>query len=91
VHLDVTGISSEFSSYTSFPHTSKETIQTTDGTAQPIKGVGTVQCTPLITLSLVLCVPSFPVNIVSISALVDHMDCRVTLDRENCFTEDRRT
>jgi len=85
----VTGASSEFASYTPFPPMHKETIQTADGTAQPIKGVGTVKCTPSITLSSVLYVPSFPVNLVSISALVDHMDCRVTLDRENCLIEDR--
>jgi hypothetical protein len=53
--------------------------------------VGTVQCTILITLSSVLYVPSFPVNLISLSALVDHMDCRVTLDRENCLIKDRKT
>nr|CAE05707.2 OSJNBb0065J09.3 [Oryza sativa Japonica Group] len=31
------------------------------------------------------------VNLVSISSLVDHMDCWVTLDRENCLIEERRT
>ncbi|WVZ82886.1 hypothetical protein U9M48_030094 [Paspalum notatum var. saurae] len=87
----VTGESDEFASYTPFPLSRKETIQTADGTAQPIRGVGTVKCTPSITLSSVLYVPSFPVNLVSLSALVDHMDCRVTLDWENCLIEDRRT
>jgi len=76
----VTGTLSEFASYNPFAPMRNETIQTADGTAQPIKGVGTVQCTPSITLSSVLYVPSFPVNLVSLSALVDHMDCRVTLD-----------
>jgi hypothetical protein len=87
----VTGTLDEFASYNSFYPTCKETIQTADGTAQPIRGVGTVKCTPSITLSTVLYVPSFPVNLVSISALVDQMDCRVTLDRENCLIEDRKT
>ena len=87
----VTGTLSEFASYNPFAPMQKETIQTADGTAQPIKGVGTVQCTPSITLSSVLYVPSFPVNLVSLSALVDHMDCRVTLDQENCLIEDRKT
>jgi len=81
----VTGASGEFASYTPFSPTSKETIQTADGTAQPVR------CTPSITLSSVLYVPSFPVNLVSLSSLVDHMDCRVTLDRENCLIEDRKT
>jgi hypothetical protein len=55
----VTGTSSEFASYIPFPSTCKETIQTTDGRAQPIQGMCTVECTPLITLSSVLYVPSF--------------------------------
>jgi hypothetical protein len=38
----VTGTSSEFVSYTQCPPTHKETIQTADGTSQPIKGVGIV-------------------------------------------------
>jgi len=50
-----------------------------------------VRCTPSITLSSVLYVPSFPVNLVSVSSLVDHMDCRVSLDRENCLIQERKT
>ena len=87
----VMGASGEFASYTPFSPTSKETIQTADRTAQPIRGVGTVRCTPSITLSSVLYVPSFPVNLVSVSSLVDHMDCRVTQDPENYLIEDRKT
>ena len=87
----VTGTSSEFMSYTLYPPTHNETIQTADGTPQPIKGVGTVQCTPSILLSSVLHVPAFPVNLVSLSALVDQLDCRVILDRENCMIQERQT
>ena len=87
----VTGAPDEFISYTSYPSTYKETIQTADGTCQPIKGSGTVKCTPSITLSSVLHVPSFPVNLVSLSALVDQMDCRVSFDQEHCLIQDRRT
>src|SRR5438046_1371615 len=75
----VIGMSSEFTSYTPYPYSYKETIQTVDGTSRSIKGVGTVRCTPSITLSSVLYVPSFPVNLVLIISLVDHMDCRVSL------------
>ncbi|KAJ1289187.1 hypothetical protein BS78_02G145200 [Paspalum vaginatum] len=81
----VTGTSSEFDSYIQYPPTRKETIQTADGTSQPIRGVGTVQCTPSIKLLSLLHVPAFPVNLVSLSALVDQLDCRVILDRENCL------
>jgi len=87
----VTGMSTEFASYSPYTHSYKETIQTADGTSRPIRGVGTVQCTPSITLSSVLYVPSFPVNLVSVSSLVDQMDCRVSLDRENCIIQERKT
>lgn len=52
----------EFGPYTQYPPTSKETIQTADGTAQPVRGVGTVQCTASNKLSSVLHVPAFPIN-----------------------------
>ena len=55
----VTGTFDTFASYT--PYTHLETIQTANGTSQPIKGVGSVGCTPHITLRSVLHVPSFPV------------------------------
>jgi len=87
----VTGASSEFASYNAYPSTHSEIIQTADGTCQPIKGVGSVKCSPSITLSSVLHVPSFPVNLLSLSALVDQMDCRVSFDRENCIIEDKKT
>ena len=87
----VTGMSSEFTSYTPYSYSHKEIVQTADGTSRPIRGVGTVQCTPSITLSSVLYVPSFPVNLVSISSLVDQMDCQVFLDCENCLIQVRKT
>jgi hypothetical protein len=85
------GMSNEFESYTSYPCTHKEMIRTANGTSCLLKGVGTIQCTPSITLSSVLYVPSFPVNLVSISSLVDHMDCRVYFDRYNCLIQERQS
>jgi hypothetical protein len=87
----VTGRWSEFASYAPHPPMHKETIQTADGTYQPVKGVGTVKCTPSITLSSVLYAPSFPVSLVSMSSLVDDIDCRIIVDRYNCIIEERKT
>ena len=87
----VAGTSNEFESYTQHPPTRKETIQTADGTSQPVKGVGTIQCTPLIKLSSILHVPAFPVNLVSMSALIDDLDCRIIVDRKICIIQERRT
>ena len=87
----VASSSKEFVSYTQYPPTCNETIQTVDGTSQRIKGVGIVQCTPNIKLSSVLHVPAFPLNLVSFSALIDDIDCRVMLDRKMCLIQERLT
>jgi hypothetical protein len=85
----VTGISSVFKTYT--PHSYSETIQTADGTSQPIHGVGSIECTPSLCLSSVLHVPSFPVNLLSVSSLVDQFKCIVTFDENLCTFQEKRT
>ena len=87
----VTSNTREFESYDKYPISQIETIQTADGTAQPIKGVGTVQCTPFIKLSSVLHVPAFPVNLISLSALIDQLDCIIYLDKKICVIQERLT
>jgi hypothetical protein len=71
--------------------TSEEGTSTVDGTSQPIKGLGTVQCTPAIKLSSALHVLAFPVNLVSLSALVDQIDCRIILDKKICLIQESMT
>ena len=85
----VTGISSLFKTYT--PHAHSETIQTVDGTSQPIHGVGSVECTPSLCISSVLHVPSFPVNLLSVSSLVDQFKCIVIFDENLCIFQEKRT
>ena len=87
----VTGNISEFDSYTQYPPTHRGTIQTADGTAQSIKGEGSVQCTPNIKLSSVLHVPAFPVNLLSLSALIDQQDYRIIVDRYMCVIQERES
>ena len=62
----VTGNASKFSSYTHLAI--PESIQTADGTTQPVVGIGIVKCIDSVTLSNVLHAPSFPVNLLSISS-----------------------
>jgi hypothetical protein len=50
----------EFELYTQYSSTYHKTIQTVDGTAQPIKGVGVVQCSTSLKLSSFLHVLAFP-------------------------------
>jgi hypothetical protein len=75
----VAGDFSEFTSYTPHSLTHPKTIHTADGTAQPIRGVGRVSYIPSIKLSSVLHVPAFPINLLSLSALVDQIDCNSLL------------
>lgn len=70
------------------PHIKK--LLDRDGTSHSIKGVEEYSALHPLHYHRVIC-SSFPLNLVSISSLVDHMDCWVTLDRENCLIEERRT
>jgi hypothetical protein len=74
----VTGASSEFTSYTHF--TPPESILIADGTSQSVIGKATVKCIDLVTLSNVLHAPSFPVNLLSISAIILRLNCIVSFD-----------
>jgi hypothetical protein len=87
----VTGNLNEFETYTLFLSTHSETIQTADGTAQQIKGVGSVECTQDINLSSVLHVPAFPVNLVSLSALIDQLDCCIMINKRACLIQESLT
>jgi hypothetical protein len=81
----VTGTSSEFVEYHPSKHLCPETVQTADGTSQPISGTGLVRCSSSITLSSVLHVPSFPGNLLSVSSLVDQLNCTVLFDKNVSF------
>jgi hypothetical protein len=85
----VTGAAREFSSYTHL--TVPESIQTADGTAQPVIGKGTVQCTNTLTLSNVLHAPSFPVNLLSISIIISQLKCVVLFDIPNVIFQEKET
>jgi len=85
----VTGAAREFSSYTHLAV--PDSIQTADGTAQPVVGKGTVICTDSVTLTNVLHAPSFPVNLVSISAIIREHKCIVTFDIPRMVFQEKET
>jgi hypothetical protein len=58
-----------------------ETLQTADGTSQPISGIGLVRYSLFITLSLVLHVPSFLINLLSVSSVVNQFNYTIFFDR----------
>ena len=79
----VTGLHNTFTSYTPYIHS--ETIQIADGTSKPIHGIGSVECTSSMNLSSVLHVPSFPVNLLSVSSAIDQLKCMVVFDENSCL------
>jgi hypothetical protein len=85
----VTGLSHTFKTY--IPHAHSETVQIADGTSQRIHGVGSVECTPSIRLSSVLHVPSFPVNLLSVSSIIDQFKCIVIFDEQYCVFQEKST
>jgi hypothetical protein len=78
-----------FITYTPYAHS--ETIQIADGTSQPIHGVGSVECTSSINLSSILHVPSFPVNLLSVSSIIDQFKCIVIFDEHFCVFLEKET
>lgn len=85
----VTGSFNSFASYN--PYTHLETIQTADGTSQPIRGVELVRFTPHLTLPFVLHVPAFPVNLLSVGFIVDQFNCTILFDEHSCIFQEKRT
>src|SRR5436190_1701404 len=66
-----------------------ETVQTVDGTFQPIRGTGSAHYTPSITLSSILHVPSFPVNLMSVSCAIDDLKCWAILNSDICMFQEK--
>jgi GAG-pre-integrase domain len=67
-----------------------DSIQTADGTTQPVIGKGTINYGS-VTLSNVLYAPSFSVNLLSISAIILQLKCVVTFDILKVTFQEKRT
>jgi hypothetical protein len=85
-------ITLDFTIFKSYkPLSGKERVQTTDGTFCSIAGIGNVTCTPNIQLSSVLHVPNFTNNLMSVSQLVDDLNCIVFLSPSNVVVHELKT
>ena len=73
----MTGASYLFTSYT--PCSGKDKVRVADGSIIPITGRGSIRCTKTLSLSLVLHVPDFPINLLSVSSITKSLNCRVGL------------
>ena len=83
------GASNLFTSYT--PTSGKDKVRVTDGSVAPITGRGTVKCTKALSLSPVLHVPKFLVNLLSVSAITKSLNCRGWFDPTCCGFQELET
>ena len=84
-----TGLSNNFSSYA--PRSGREKVQIADGSTAPIMGSGTISFSPSLCLSPVLHVPSFPVNLLSVSSLTKALKCRAIFEPEFCIFQELKS
>jgi hypothetical protein len=66
------------------PMSEKDKVQTDDGSLYPIAVVGDIKCTSEFQLLSVLHVPNFTNNLLSISQLVDDLNCVVSFSYSCC-------
>ena len=85
----MTGASNIFTSYT--PCSGKDKVRVADGSMAPITGCGSVRCTKTLSLSPVLHVPKFPVNLLSVSSITQFLNCRCWFDPTCCAFQELGT
>jgi Integrase core domain/GAG-pre-integrase domain len=73
------------------PLSGKEKVQTADSTFCSITGIRNVICTPNNQLSFVLHVPNFTNNLMSVSHLVNDLNCIVSLSPSHVVAQELKT
>ncbi|PKA64555.1 hypothetical protein AXF42_Ash007300 [Apostasia shenzhenica] len=81
----MTGIFSIFTFYV--PCSGKDKVRITNGSFTPVNGKGVVRCSPSLMLSSVLHVPSFSVNLLSISFITKDLNYKVTFFPSHCILQ----
>ncbi|XP_073112311.1 uncharacterized protein [Elaeis guineensis] len=85
----MTGSFRDFVSY--IPCSGHDKVRLADGSFTPISGKGSIKCTFELPLSSVLHVPRFPINLLSISAITNDLDCAVTFFKTHCVFQEPKT
>lgn len=85
----MSGISSLFTHIQSSSSLSPVTVA--DGSTVPIRGIGTVEPSPSLSLSSVLYIPSFSFNLMSVSKLTKHLHCCLIASLSSVVLQDLRT
>ncbi|XP_073103833.1 uncharacterized protein [Elaeis guineensis] len=79
----------DFVSY--IPCSGRDKVHLADGSFTPISGKGSIKCTSELSLSSVLHVPRFSINLLSISAITNDLDCAVTFFKTHCVFQEPKT
>ncbi|CAJ2662218.1 unnamed protein product [Trifolium pratense] len=66
-------------------------VQLPDGSHAPVKHIGTINCSPSLTLTNVYHIPTFKFNLLSISQLTKSINCDVIFSSSGCIFQDRST
>ncbi|GKC05155.1 retrovirus-related pol polyprotein from transposon TNT 1-94 [Tanacetum coccineum] len=85
----MTGNSHIFNNFDTNTSSSRVTIA--DGSISQVLGSGTVNLSPSISLSLVLSLPKFSFNLLSVSRITSNLQCSVKFYPEYCVFKDLKT
>jgi hypothetical protein len=83
------GASNLFTSY--IPCSGKDKVWVADGSTVPIIGRGSIQCTKTLSLSPVLHVPDFSINLLSVSSITKSLNYRGWFDPSHCAFQELGT
>ncbi|XP_073098849.1 uncharacterized protein [Elaeis guineensis] len=84
----MTGSFRDFVSY--IPYSGRDKVRLADSSFTPISGKESIKCTSELSLSSVLHVSRFSINLLSISAITNDLDCAVTFFKAHCVFQEPR-
>ena len=67
------------------PDLKRQSVRLADGSSQTVLGIGTVACGSNMSLSSTLHVPSFPMNLLSISCITKELNCAVIFSHHDAY------
>ena len=85
----MTSCSSLFDTYSTC--SGKDKVRVADGSLSTISGKGSIQCSPSLSLSSVLHIPTFDTNLLSVSSLTRSANCSVTFFPTHCVFQELET
>jgi predicted aspartyl protease len=74
--------------YTNMHHVDNISVNLPNGQSVMVTHIGSIQITPTLLLTNVLCVPSFDFNLISVSKLTSSLHCCIFFLSTYCFIHD---